>query len=1520
MYQFGKWIAKHRILVLLISVLLLIPSAYAYMNLHVNYDILYYLPSDIETMQGQEILQKDFGKGAYAMFVAEDMTDAQASALKSEIEHVDHVANVIWYDSILDPRVPSKIIPDELYDRFHSENATLMAIFFDTGTSDDETMDAIDTIREVAGERCFLNSMSAIVTDTKHLVEKELFWYVLIAVVMSSIVLALTMDSFLSPVLFLLNIGMAIIYNMGTNFIQGEISFVTMSLAAVLQLAVTMDYAIFLWNAYREQTVIHGDKEDAMAYAIVQTIGSVSGSSLTTIAGFAALCFMSFTLGMDLGIVMAKGVLLGVITCITVLPAMILVSDRAIQKTAHKPLTIRGDVLSRFVVKHNKVFLLVMILLWIPALIGYQKMDVYYQLDKSLPSYLPSVEAKEAMQENFDMSTIHLILASEDLPAKETKEMLSEMKQVDGVTFALSADSLIGSRIPDGFIPDEITKELSSGGRQLMLLGTKYEVASDEVNAQVGALETILKRYDPTAMLIGEAPGTRDLIRITDIDFKMVSAVSIGAIFLIILFVLHSPILPVILVLVIELAIYINLGVSGYTGESLPFVASIVIGTIQLGATVDYAILMTERYLKERDDGKEKTEATVTALSTSLPSILTSALGFFAATIGVGIYSDVDMIGSLCRLMARGALISMASVLFLLPSFFLLFDGAIMKTRWAVPGKKKGESIMKTMKKTLSLIMTALLIAASLAGCSAEKSVSSESAAKAAEEVKEVTRAADEANRMHSNSEGKEETVYVVADAAGHPEETIVSTWLKNPDGSKELSDTTSLTDIENVKGDETYTVNENGSITWDANGNDIYYQGSSDKELPVSTTITYTLDGKKADPDELAGANGHLTIEFSYENKTGEKKEVNGKTVTLYQPFLVISGLMLDGDHASNISVSNGRVVNTGDQNLIFGMAMPGLRESLAIDTMKDRNGDAISLSIPDKVIVDADVTDFELLTSVTVITNDFMKDLDFADMDSIDDLTDAVEELKDASQQLVAGTGELYDGISKLSDGSTELTGGIAQLDSGANKLRDGASSLKDGTRQISDGAGSLYSGTVDLANGAGQVSNGAGDLKVGADALRSGSSALADGAGTLSEKMNDLNTGMSSIRNGANALDNGIGTLRSSIGDLPEGTNALYQGSVLVGSALKNEKGESIYSGAKAIEDGAGSLSQGLTGEDASILSAANGIASGAQQLSEGAENISTAASQLEQTLNDTLSKASAAIDILNAAGVDTAQYVAQAQQAAAALEQIKNGADAISNGLTGDGASILNAANGIAAGAEELDGGATAIGQGAASIATGVDTIVNDENLGAIINGLSTLNESAVALTDGVDTLKEGSSSLAAGTKTAADGASQLADGAASLKNGANAASAGVTQLADGAGSLRDGASKVASGAVTVRDGAASLSDGAKAASDGASALSDGALELKDGTGELADGGKTLTDGITQLLDGAGELRDGMTEFDEEGIEELSMLFEEDAKDLIERFKAVQDLSKEYTAFDGESTENGSVQFILRTASI
>lgn len=686
MYRFAKKIVKCRIPILILSVLLLIPSAFGYFSTRVNYDILYYLPDNIETMEGQQLLLDDFGKGAYAMFVAEGMTDAETAKLKARLEAVDHVADVIWYDSIADDSIPQELLPDEYYDAFHSGDATLMAIFFDTSTSADETMDAIEEIRSLAGEQCFLSSMSAIVTDTRNLVNEELPMYIIVAVLLSCVVLAATMDSWMAPVLFLLDIGLAIIYNLGSNVIQGEISFITMALAAVLQLGVTMDYSIFLWNSYGEQRESCPDKEDAMARAIAATITSVAGSSLTTIAGFVALCFMTFTLGLDLGIVMAKGVVLGVVSCVTILPALILTFDQAIQKTRHRPLTLNGERFAGWVLRHHRVIAAVLLLLWIPALIGYQNVDVYYNLDSSLPDSLPSVQANQELSENFDMSTVHLILADDSLSSKDVRSMLDEMEDVDGVQFALALDSVVPSTLPKDFLPEEASELLSAGGRQLMLISSEYKVASDEVNAQVETLDEILKRYDPDGMLIGEAPCTKDLITITDRDFQVVSLVSIAAVFLIILFVLKSISLPVLLVLVIELAIYINMGLAFYTGATLPFIASIVIGTVQLGSTVDYAILMTTRYQSERSAGREKLEAAQISLSTSVPSILTSALGFFAATIGVGLYSDVDLIGSLCTLMARGALISMAVVLLLLPSLYLLCDGLIQRTTWGKRG------------------------------------------------------------------------------------------------------------------------------------------------------------------------------------------------------------------------------------------------------------------------------------------------------------------------------------------------------------------------------------------------------------------------------------------------------------------------------------------------------------------------------------------------------------------------------------------------------------------------------------------------------------------------------------------------------------------------------------------------------------------------------------------------------------------------------------------------------------------
>ena len=699
MIKFGKAVVKLRIPILIISFLLLIPSAIGYFNTRVNYDILTYLPKDIETMKGQDILLDEFGTGAFSFCVVEGMDAKDIAAMRQEMTQVDHVKDVIWYDSILDVSIPMEMLPDDLYDFFNNKDAdsTLMAILYDTSMSADETMDAIEEIRSVVKDQCFISGMSAVVTDTKNLSDQEVPIYVLIAVVLAVVVLSLTMDSAIMPLFFLLSIGMAIVYNLGTNVFKGEISYVTQALAAVLQLGVTMDYSIFLWHSYEEQQDrFQGDKKRAMAHAISGTITSVIGSSITTVAGFIALCFMSFTLGMDLGVVMAKGVLFGVICCVTVLPSMILVFDKVIEKTKHKPIIPDLGIISKWVVRHYKAFVVAFIIILIPAVYGYTHTDVYYDLAGTLPESLDSITANHKLDEQYDMGATHMILADSNLSSKEAKAMLKEIEKVDGVKMALGYDSLVGPGIPKEFIPDDIKDVLESENYQLIVVTSEYAVASDEVNEQCSQINQIIKKYDSKAMLIGEAPCTKDLIEITNEDFKRVSAVSIGAIFVIILLVFKSISLPIILVSVIEFAIFINMGIPCYTHTTLPFIASIVIGTIQLGATVDYAILMTNKYKRARSRGAEKQEAITTALEGSVQSVIVSALSFFAATFGVGMYSNIDMISSLCSLMARGAIISMFVVIFILPSMFMVFDRVICATSAGFRTKKEHVKISTT--------------------------------------------------------------------------------------------------------------------------------------------------------------------------------------------------------------------------------------------------------------------------------------------------------------------------------------------------------------------------------------------------------------------------------------------------------------------------------------------------------------------------------------------------------------------------------------------------------------------------------------------------------------------------------------------------------------------------------------------------------------------------------------------------------------------------------------------------------
>lgn len=689
MVKFGKWVVKHRVLLMILSVLLLIPAGIGYVNTRINYDILSYLPGEIETMVGQDILLEEFGTGAFSFVVIEDMQDQDVETLADNIADVDHVKDVIWYGTVADLSIPREVLPQEMYDFFNNQenNSQLMIVFFDDTMGSDGVMDAVDKMDEMVEEQCFVSGMAAVNTDTKNLILRETPIYVGIAALLSLIVMAVTMDSVIVPILFMVSIGMAIIYNLGTNQLQGEISYLTQALAAVLQLAVTMDYSIFLWHSYQEQIErFDGDKKRAMAHAISATISSVVGSSVTTIAGFVALCFMSFTLGLDLGIVMAKGVFIGVICCVTVLPSMILLCDKAIEKTKHRVLLPDLSVLAKWITDHFVVFAVLFLIILVPALYGYTHTDVYYDLTDTMPDSTPSKQANKKLAEYYDMGATHMIIAPSDMQTSDSISMMEEVKKVKGVKLAASLDSLLGPTVPEEILPDDMKEILKSGDYQMMLVASEYATASDEVNDQIDEINQIVKNYDENAMVIGEAPCTKDLIDITATDFQRVSIVSIGAIFLIILLVFRSVSLPIILVAVIEFAIFVNMGIPGYTGTVIPFIASIVIGTIQLGATVDYAILMTTKYKKNRKKGMEKRPAVTKALADSIQSIIVSAFGFFAATFGVGIYSNVDMISSLCTLMARGAVISMFVVILVLPSMLMIFDKAI---RVSTIGMKK---------------------------------------------------------------------------------------------------------------------------------------------------------------------------------------------------------------------------------------------------------------------------------------------------------------------------------------------------------------------------------------------------------------------------------------------------------------------------------------------------------------------------------------------------------------------------------------------------------------------------------------------------------------------------------------------------------------------------------------------------------------------------------------------------------------------------------------------------------------
>ena len=709
--RFGWAVVQSRFVILIAAFILLIPSVIGYLGTKTNYDMLSYLPDSFETMKGQSIMEDEFGTGGFSFIMVQDMPFKDVAAMKKKMEKVDHVEKVLWYDDFADISIPVEVLPDKIKDAFYREdkNETLLMVVLKTGTSSDESGDAIEALRKIAKKQCFISGMTAGLIDTKALADKEAPVYVILAVILCLIVLQLTMDSFMAPLLFLVSIGMAVLYNMGTNWIFGKISYVTKALAAVLQLGVTLDYSIFLWHSYIEQRDRHpDDPKHAMATAIKATLSSVIGSSITTVAGFLAMCFMTYRLGINLGLVMAKGVLFGVATVVTVLPALILVLDKPLQKTRHKAIIPNFKWIPDWVQKYYPILLVVFGLIWLPAAYGQSHTNVYYDLARTLPKSLPSVQANTKLEDDFDMSTTEMVLAPQSVSRKDMEQMEKKIRDLDGVTAVLGIDNIVGSQLPEEMIPTELWDTFNSKNWRMFIIMSNYKLASDEVNQQCDQIQKIIKGYDKNCMLVGEAPCTKDLIETTNTDFTVVNWTSIAMVAVIIFFVLQSVSLPVILVAAIEFAIFINMSIPFFMHQTLPFIASIVIGTIQLGSTVDYAILMTTRYKFERSTGKNRKESVYIAHWTSINSILVSALSFFGATFGVSLYSKIDMISSLCTLLARGALISMVTVVFILPALLYACDGLIVHTSLGfLPKKGKKEKAAgeasgeeKTVKET----------------------------------------------------------------------------------------------------------------------------------------------------------------------------------------------------------------------------------------------------------------------------------------------------------------------------------------------------------------------------------------------------------------------------------------------------------------------------------------------------------------------------------------------------------------------------------------------------------------------------------------------------------------------------------------------------------------------------------------------------------------------------------------------------------------------------------------------------
>ena len=999
MKKFADIICKHKVFIVIFTLILLIPAAIGMYKTKINYNILVYLPEDIETLQGQQILTDDFNMGAFSVTVVDDMPAKDLLKLESSIKKVKGVDKVVSINDITGTTIPIEILPSDIVDKVVHKDSSLMLITFKDSTSDDITLNAVSEIRRIVKDKAEVGGMSAMVLDTKELFNSEMTLYVIIAVILCIIVLMIFLDSYLVPFILLANIGVAILFNMGTNILLGDISYITKAIASVLQLGVTTDFSIFLYHKYEDAKKKYKNKSNAMCNAIVETLTSVFGSSLTTIAGFLALCTMKLTLGLDIGIVMAKGVLFGLICVITLFPALLLVFDKYIEKTTHKVITPKFTHIKNFVMNHYVIVFIVFVVLFIPFYIFQTKTQVYYKLDESIPGSYGYKKASKILHDDYKIVSQTMILLSSDIENYKLNEMVSDINSLDGVDLVISSSKLSSLGISEDFLDDNIKKIYKSKDYKLVLVNSKYDIATTRLNNQITKINKIVDKYDKKAIVAGEGPLMRDLVSISDTDFHNVNYTSIIVIFILMLIVTKSISLPVLLVMSIETAIFINMGIPYLMNSKIPFIASVVIGTIQLGATIDYAILMTTKYLEKRKSGVNRKDSVRCALDSSVSSIFVSGMCFFAATIGVGMVSKIDMIGTLCTLISRGAIISMVVVILVLPSILLIFDRLIIKTSLGFGGKK--------MKKKIVVVLLGLLLI----------------------------------NPVNAHALTKDETVYAKISSSGKVNSVFAVEHLINDDKLDTINDFTNLTSIKNLNGNEKYSL-DGKSINWKSNKSDIYYQGGSEESLPIGVNAAYKLDGKSVKASAVKNKKGHVEITINYTNNLSNN--INGKTI--YTPFVVVTELTLNSKDNSNIKVSNGKVISNGTNNMVFAISSPGLNESLELDS--------INLN---QVTIEYDTTKFCKESIYLVATSKLLDNNDLINLGSVSSIKDDINKLGVATNMLVSGANELNSGVDKLRNGASELQKGIDSALDGTNQIKsavdDSISKLNSDTSNALD-----------------------------------------------------------------------------------------------------------------------------------------------------------------------------------------------------------------------------------------------------------------------------------------------------------------------------------------------------------------------------------------------------------------------------------------------------------------------------------